>query len=1249
MAEITGGELKYVATIDVEQFKKNLSDGKGELLGFTKVAENSGEALDGIFKKGNVVDNLKKIGVQSTLTGKDMKNAIKDADDFIKGMEGGLTMVLDYQSKLQSEISKLPEGKAKDALVKEYQSISVEIEKVSQDIESSKKIVQSYKDENVSLATKLRAVTDEMKVLYDRGEQNSTKYAELKERAIQYREAQDSVNKQVQIASGPQGFNGLINTLTFAAGGFSAVQGAIGLLGGESDDLNKIMLKVQSTLALVIGLQEIQKQVSAEGAFNITVLTKVKQLWAIASLRVAAALGITTVAAQALMTLGLSAVIAGIIYAFNNWTSASEKVAESQREIGAAASDSASEAIAKYKLLQNQWFYASKTIKEQEKFVKDNKEAFHDLGFEIENVNDAEKFLVDNSQAVIEMMMLKAKAAAQLQIAQEKYKKSLEIGADLKKEKEVYKEGAKTIKIEHAVKNFFGFGSTQEREAKFRKEGDNMIEDYTKTMSQVGTAIKNINLKTYSGNHKTEKTKSTSNSTSVAEEFLPIGSVAEIQKRLSKIDELLAKSTDGKNIEALKLKRVATEKELAEAEAKIKIETLQEQFDESERLWEQYYDAVSSIGKEAADKIFGEALKKDKASFEALEKQRADLLAKGNLTDEEKNYFTFIDNKINSLLGKKTRIEQFKQTIEETLSTLITDEDKLKFLDEKKSTANKTNGEFAVLQEYNQQILDAQKQRYQEFLAAHQSFEEKKNAITKQYAELRNKINSDPKLNNSQKKVALEKAAQEEADAYSDAFMNELVNNPKYREAFADLERQTTAKLIELRNELQQKLTSSENLNPEAQARIRRDIEELNKLIGERNPYKRLKDIIKELGNESLSTAEKLKKINEAVGIIKEYTSAARSIINDVTEAISDMGIEMSDSTKDFLNNVNQTLDGIDKMADGFGQFMEGFAEKDPIKMIAGAVKFIGGAIKAVSGWLSGDNKRERQIKRWANAVEQLKNQYKELEKAVESALGTDKYTAQQDVIANLEKQKILLQQMIQKEDAKKKTDQNKINDWKNQISDINSQIDDIKKSIINDILQIDAKGLADKIGNALIEGFGKGEDALQSLNKTADEVFKEMVKNALKLQLEKKMQPIIDQMLKAMGYSMDSSGNATGSFDGLTEEERAALKAQIIAATGDYQKAMEQYADLFGPDSATNSNGLKGDIKNITEKTAGALEAQINMIRTYQVEALNVNKKNNQALVDSLRYLSGIESNTRNLIPIKIILDEILTKIKKL
>jgi len=256
-----GVKLSYVATIDTKQLKSQLKDGEKSLLGFNDVAEKAGETLDNMLD-GDILKNLKSMGIEVGKTGAELKKALKDADNFVSGMEDGLKIVVAEHAKLLAEINKMPEGNARNQLLEEYRNEAVEIEKVSNQITQYKEFLSNVKDESKSLSVKLKEVTDEMKVLYDRGEQNSARYQELTQKASEYKEAQDAVNKQVQIASGPQGFNGLINTLTFAAGGFSAVQGAMGLFGGESEDLNKIMLKVQSSLALVVGKKKKKKQVS---------------------------------------------------------------------------------------------------------------------------------------------------------------------------------------------------------------------------------------------------------------------------------------------------------------------------------------------------------------------------------------------------------------------------------------------------------------------------------------------------------------------------------------------------------------------------------------------------------------------------------------------------------------------------------------------------------------------------------------------------------------------------------------------------------------------------------------------------------------------------------------------------------------------------------------------------------------------------------------------------------------------------
>lgn len=746
-------------------------------------------------------------------------------------------------------------------------------------------------------------------------------------------------------------------------------------------------------------------------------------------------------------------------------------------------------------------------------------------------------------------------------------------------------------------------------------------------------------------------------------EFYSEKSLAGLKERVSLWNKALDEA-DGDTVEVLAKNKygdiVKTGKTTSLSEAKKQVEEITEEINKRQKEIEVkgFEEQMSELkrqfsvrdkllesgySKETVDGMFPDL--KDKTLITSLEEQAValDKLVKaGNGGEKSANNLIYLNEQIRVLLGQKTALEEFNEMLTNSKEGKTSSE----YIDFLNSQKTKGGSELdlaknAEIQKRIDAEIEAQKQRYQEFLAAHQSFEEKKNAISKNYAELRQKIEADTTLNNEQKKNALEKAAQEEADAYSDAFMTELVNNPQYREAFADLERQTTAQLKKLRDNLKKYLSETKNLNPEAQARIRKDIEDLDNVIGNRNPYDKLKDSIKVLGDESASTADKMKAISNVTDSIDTYINATKSIMSDVTGAFDDMGVQLSDSTKDTLDNINQTLEGLSKMSEGAKEFAQG-------KIVTGSVKFISGAIKAISAWTNGDKKKERQIKAWANEVENLKIQYQELERAMNKALGDDVYKNQQEQIANLERQKILLQQMIKKEEDKKKTDKGKIKDWEQQISDINNQISDIQDNIVNDILQIDVKGLAEKIGDALVEGFGRGEDALVSLNKTADEVFKDMVKNALDMELEKRMQPIMDDMLEAMGYTTDSNGNPTGSFDGLTEEEREAIKAQIVAATSDYQKAMEQYADLFGPDAATNPNGLEGDIKGISEKTAGALEAQINAIRIYQVEELNLHKNNSQIFENQLRVQSQIEINTRPLVQIQKDIAELNSKVSK-
>lgn len=84
------------------------------------------------------------------------------------------------------------------------------------------------------------------------------KAADLKDRIGDAKALTDAFNPDAK-------FKGLAQSLGAVAGGFSAVQGAIGLLGGDSKELEQTMLKVQSAMALSQGLNSLGE---AKDAFN---------------------------------------------------------------------------------------------------------------------------------------------------------------------------------------------------------------------------------------------------------------------------------------------------------------------------------------------------------------------------------------------------------------------------------------------------------------------------------------------------------------------------------------------------------------------------------------------------------------------------------------------------------------------------------------------------------------------------------------------------------------------------------------------------------------------------------------------------------------------------------------------------------------------------------------------------------------------------------------------------------------------
>jgi len=124
-------------------------------------------------------------------------------------------------------------------------------------------------------------------------------------------------------------FQALSGALSSVAGGFAAVQGAIGLFGGESKELEKQLLKVQSALALSQGLSTIAD--AGKDFKRLKTIIELEVIPAFKKLGAATQIGIGL----------LITAVAGLIYAWVEYIDTQEQVKKAQEETNKAIAEGA--------------------------------------------------------------------------------------------------------------------------------------------------------------------------------------------------------------------------------------------------------------------------------------------------------------------------------------------------------------------------------------------------------------------------------------------------------------------------------------------------------------------------------------------------------------------------------------------------------------------------------------------------------------------------------------------------------------------------------------------------------------------------------------------------------------------------------------------------------------------------------------------------------------------------------------------
>lgn len=304
--------------------------------------------------------------------------------------------------------------------------------------QSLKEMTRSLTD----LTIQYRSLTDEEKNS-PFGQALAKGIDQLTERAAVAKDAMGDVNAAItRAASDTRAFDQIAGATSLVTSSFQTLQGTAKLLGIDLGDNVEVIARLQAAMSVTMGLTQMQNALQKESAVMQGVAALQTKANAAAQLLLAKNTAVATAAGEAFNVVArmnpyvliASAVIAAgsalVMFARHSQKAAeaekqqaeeTDRLRKKMEEMQNAIGSHVGNVEAKYRSLQHEW---SRLTTEAEKtdFVKEQSNAFKDLGLNVSSVTDAEQALVDKAPEVIAAL----KAVAQAEAYSDLYKQAIQ-------------------------------------------------------------------------------------------------------------------------------------------------------------------------------------------------------------------------------------------------------------------------------------------------------------------------------------------------------------------------------------------------------------------------------------------------------------------------------------------------------------------------------------------------------------------------------------------------------------------------------------------------------------------------------------------------------------------------------------------------------------------------------------------------------------------------------------------------------
>jgi tape measure domain-containing protein len=895
---------------------------------------------------------------------------------------------------------------------------------------------------------------------------------------------------------------------------------------------------------------------------------------------------------------------------------------EEAEEFNKRVGESAGKAISTYKTLQAE-YKNCKTAHEQRQWIKESQTKFKELGIAVTSVNDAENIFVKNTSVMMTAFKKRAEAAAWQSKVDEEYAKRIERQMQLEDQRDKIQAGSKVPGYSHTTQGgneyvdrsgnwvYTEQGAKNAREAFNRSIAndpvlnaiDERINRYTKKMSEVSSEFQGL----FEQAGTTTKTK--------AEE--------RDEERAAKEQQKIANETAQRN-EKIREYSDKVSEAVTQAEFDIRqaqINAMDDGYEKTVAQVQLNYDRLIAENDKRAQKMIEDL--KDKKTLEwlnqnpkATKEQEIEYRASLNLTTADLSSEQQAMLRSYAEIARQIQVNGNRAALDDMLKDVLTYEQQ----------------RTEIAEEYEKK----RKALYQTDEQGNYVLDESGSPVLRQGVTQGNVDEL-----NRQEEEALQRVDEmfAEREATYQAWCNQIADMTleqlqqvleRAEQELADLEKSGGASDKQL-SVARAKVTTAKNKVQSAQAkndvspdkRSVKEWEDLYKTLLEcEKQFESIGNTVGGVAGEIISvagniTTSSLSMINGIVQLVNMSSAgiqgtavAAATAISTVEKAsviltIISAAMQIVMQIVNLFNSDDEKQKHIEALQDRIDQLQWELDNADIVRLQENSGKAVERVRQALSETYQELLKNKLAVGDVAGAwrllftnvssnsevlektAEKLAKAYANIEYTADKALGGEKYASAKEQLENIAQQQILIQEQIETEQSKKKSDGGQIEEWQRQIEELGQEAVQIINDMVEDIIGGSSSEIASELGDAFFEAFQAGEDYAEAWGDKVNEIVADVMKRML-------VSKFLEEPLGEIFEKYKKKWFPDGQFAGLDA---------VISSLGGFASDL----NAVGDDFATIWENLPDSVKSMFDVTEEATrEASEKGIATASQESVD-------------------------------------------